>query len=82
MLLAHHGMLVTGKTIEEACVLALLMERAARLQLLAQAAGTIRPIPEALAREAHDWITTPKRHAVTFDYYARRALRAHRDCLA
>ncbi|MBU9319344.1 aldolase [Burkholderia gladioli] len=82
VLLAHHGMLVTGKTIEEACVLALLMERAARLQLLAQAAGTIRPIPEALAKEAHDWITTPKRHAVTFDYYARRALRAHRDCLA
>lgn len=27
VLLAHHGMLVTGKTVEEACGLALLMER-------------------------------------------------------
>ncbi|AJK46917.1 aldolase [Burkholderia plantarii] len=82
VLLAHHGMLVTGKTVEEACSLALLMERAARMQLAAMAAGPIRPIPEALATEAHDWISTPKRHAVAFDYYARRALRTHHDCLA
>ncbi|HTJ95640.1 MAG TPA: aldolase [Pararobbsia sp.] len=82
ILLSHHGMLVTGKTVEEACVLALLFERAAKLQLLAMSAGTIKPIPEALAKEAHDWISTPKRHAVTFDYFARRALRHHQDCLA
>ncbi|WP_338057121.1 class II aldolase/adducin family protein [Streptomyces yunnanensis] len=31
VLLAHHGQLVTGSTIEEACTLALLIERAARL---------------------------------------------------
>jgi L-fuculose-phosphate aldolase len=81
ILLSHHGMLVTGKTIEEACVLALLMERAARMQLAAMSAGIIKPIPHDLAEEAHRWITTPKRHAVTFDYYARRALRTHSDCL-
>jgi len=81
ILLSHHGMLVTGKTVEEACVLALLMERAARLQLIAMAAGKVKPIPRELAQEAHDWISTPKRHAVTFGYYARRALRNHADCL-
>lgn len=81
ILLAHHGMLVTGKTVEEACLLALLMERAARLQLTAMQAGTIQPIAAELASEAHDWTSTPKRHAVTFDYYARRALRNHPDCL-
>jgi L-fuculose-phosphate aldolase len=81
ILLSHHGMLVTGKSIEEACVLALLMERAARLQLAAMQAGTIKPIPRALATEAHDWTSTPKRNAVTFGYYARRALRNHPDCL-
>lgn len=81
ILLAHHGMLVAGSTIEEACILALLMERAARLQLAAMQAGTIKPIPQALAKEAHDWTSTPKRHAVTFGYYARRALRNHPDCL-
>jgi L-fuculose-phosphate aldolase len=35
ILLAHHGQLVVGATIEEACSLAHLIERAARLQLLA-----------------------------------------------
>lgn len=81
ILLAHHGQLVVGKTIEEACMLALLMERAARLQLLAMAAGTIKPLPQALAVEAHDWVSTAKRDTVTFAYYARRALRSHPDCL-
>ncbi|WP_431227687.1 aldolase [Burkholderia contaminans] len=82
ILLSHHGQLVVGKTIEEACILALLIERAAKLQLLAMAAGEIKPVPPALAREAHDWISKPKRDAVTFDYYARRALRTHQDCVA
>ncbi|WBS05136.1 aldolase [Pseudoduganella sp. SL102] len=81
ILLAHHGMLVAGSSIEEACVLALLMERAARLQLLAMGAGTIQPIPTALASEAHDWISTARRDSVTFNYFARRALRQHADCL-
>ncbi|WP_446901241.1 aldolase [Burkholderia sp. YIM B11467] len=81
ILLSHHGQLVVGKTIEEACMLALLIERAAKLQLLAMSAGEIRPVPPALAREAHDWISTPKRDAVTFAYYARRALRTHQDCI-
>lgn len=82
ILLTHHGQLVVGKTIEEACMLAILIERAARLQLLAMAAGTIKPLPPELADEAHDWISTDKRNTVTFAYYARRALRTHQDCLS
>lgn len=82
ILLAHHGQLVTGQSVEEACVLARLIERAARLQLIAMAAGEIRPIPAELGHEAHDWISTPKRHGAAFNYYARRALRQHSDCLS
>jgi L-fuculose-phosphate aldolase len=81
VLLAHHGQLCAGSTIEEACLLSILIERAARLQLLALAAGEIQPIPEALGREAHDWILTPKRNTTTFAYYARRALIKHGGCL-
>ncbi|GHC86940.1 aldolase [Streptomyces flavofungini] len=81
ILLAHHGQLVTGATVEEACNLAVLIERAARLQLLAMAAGTIQPLPEALAREAHDWTSTERRNQANFAYYARRALRNHPDCV-
>ncbi|MET5116188.1 aldolase, partial [Burkholderia pseudomallei] len=79
ILLSHHAQLVDRKTIEEAGMLAILIERAARQQLLAMAAGAIAPIPPALAADAHDWNSTPKRDAVTFAYYARRALRRHPD---
>ncbi|MFJ1703015.1 aldolase [Kitasatospora sp. NPDC088346] len=81
LLLAHHGQLVACGTVEEATTLAVLFERAGRLQLLAMAAGTIREIPDLLAREAHDWTSTPKRGQANFAYYARRALRTHTDCL-
>ncbi|UAN04978.1 aldolase [Achromobacter mucicolens] len=82
ILLSHHGMLIAAGAVEEACVLALQFERAARMQLLAMAAGKIQPIPPELGREAHDWILTPKRSQVGFSYYARRALRAHPDVLS
>ncbi|WP_424215269.1 aldolase [Streptomyces sp. BI20] len=82
LLLAHHGQLVAGGSVEEACHLAVLIERAARLQLLAMAAGTPRPLPENLAREAHDWTSGEARDRANFAYHARRALRRHPDCLA
>lgn len=81
ILLSHHGQLVVGKTIEEACNLAILIERAARLQLLAMAAGQIQPIPHELAKEAHDWLSTDKRHKVNFAYYARKALKNHANSI-
>ncbi|MDH2329184.1 aldolase [Cereibacter sp. SYSU M97828] len=81
VLLSHHGMLVAGTTIEEACVLALQFERTARMQLLAMSAGSIKQIDAALGREAHDWLLKPKRSQVTFAYYARKALRGHPDCI-
>ncbi|MEN5172278.1 aldolase [Acinetobacter higginsii] len=81
VLLSHHGQLVAGKSIEEACNLALLIERAARLQLLAMSAGQIQPIPHELAKEAHDWLSTDKRNKVNFAYYARKALKNHRECI-
>lgn len=79
ILLAHHGLLIAATSVEEACVMALLFERAARMQLAAMAAGTIKPLPEALAKEAHDWILTPRRSQLTFEYYARRTLAAARS---
>ncbi|RYF51349.1 MAG: aldolase [Comamonadaceae bacterium] len=73
LLLAHHGLLVTGATVEEACVLGVMFERAARLQLLAMGAGKIQPIDEMLGSEAQRWVSTQRRYEATFAYYARRA---------
>ncbi|MDH6195807.1 L-fuculose-phosphate aldolase [Mycobacterium frederiksbergense] len=81
ILLAHHGHVIAGASIEEACSLAMLIERGAKLQLAAMAAGTIAELPERLAREAHDWTLRPKRSQANFAYYARRALRNHPDAL-
>jgi L-fuculose-phosphate aldolase len=76
LLLAHHGLLVVGCTVEEACSAAVMYERAAQLQLLAENAGTIRDIDPALATQAHDWILQEKRSQATFHYYARQFLRS------
>ncbi|KVN38578.1 class II aldolase [Burkholderia pyrrocinia] len=76
VLLAHHGIVVVGRSVEEACVVAVQCERAARLQLLAEAAGEIVDIDPALAREAHDWILQDTRSRASFFYFARRLLRS------
>lgn len=75
ILLAHHGLLVAGASVEEACVMGVMFERAARLQLLAMSAGPIQPIPPELGEEAQRWINTERRNEATFAYYARRAER-------
>jgi L-fuculose-phosphate aldolase len=81
ILLAHHGQLCAGATIEEAAVMSLFIERAARLQLLAMGAGTIQAIDPELAREAHDYRLKERAIAATFYYYARRVLRQDPGCL-
>jgi L-fuculose-phosphate aldolase len=83
LMLSHHGLLIASPSIEEACVKALAFERAARMHLLAAAAGKIQPIDGALGKEAHDWILKPKRNTAAFNYYARRALRNpnNRGCI-
>jgi len=75
ILLAHHGQLTATASVEHALVMAVFLERAAELQLLAMSAGTIRTIDPALAREAHDYRHKPKVIDASFAYYARRALR-------
>lgn len=75
ILLAHHGQLTAAATIEEAAILAVSIERAARLQLLAMSAGKIQPIDPQLAREAHDYRLKERSIGAAFDYYARNVLR-------
>ena len=81
ILLAHHGQLTATSTIEEATVLAVFIERAARMQVLAQSIGTIKRLDPACAREAHDYRLKPRAVAATFHYFARRALKQERDVL-
>ena len=58
LILEHHGVLTVGRTVAEAFVLMHLLERAARIQLQAQAAGGALPLvpPEVVARTQAQWI--------------------------
>lgn len=82
ILLAHHGQLAACKTLEEATMLSIFIERAAKLQLLARGAGTIRPINPDHAREAHDYRLKPKYVDAVFCYYARQVLCDSDDVLS
>jgi L-fuculose-phosphate aldolase len=81
ILLSHHGLLTACGSLEEATILAIAVERAAQLQILASSAGTIKPIPANLGREARDYSKKPIYSLGMFEYYSRQALRDARECL-
>ncbi len=75
LLLAHHGLLAAGRTVQEATFLAVFLERMARLQIDAAAVGGVRPIDPGEARRAREFLRTDRIMNATFDAWARRAVR-------
>jgi len=75
LLLAHHGLLTAGSTIEEAAVLAIWLEQAAQAQVQAAAVDTIREVRPELACESRDFLLKPQITGLTFQYFARKVLR-------
>ena len=82
ILLAHHGLLTTGKSLEEAVYLAVLLEHAAQLQVHASSIGAVRPVNSQRSQEAHDFLLRDKLVNSTFDYWARRMARKYPEALA
>jgi L-fuculose-phosphate aldolase len=72
ILLANHGLLAAGSSVEEAAYLAVFFERAARMQLRAMAAGGFKEVAAALAEEAREFLLQPSIVRATFAYWARR----------
>ena len=64
VLLAHHGMLTAGKSVQEAAFLAVFMERMARQQIDAAAVGGARPIDAEEARRARDFLRRDRKSVV------------------
>ncbi|MEP7302597.1 MAG: class II aldolase/adducin family protein [Caldimonas sp.] len=75
LLLAHHGLLAAGRTVQEANFLAVFMERMARQQIDAAKVGGSKPIDAAEARRARDFLRTDRIMNLTFDAWSRRAER-------
>ncbi|MEO5701534.1 MAG: class II aldolase/adducin family protein [Casimicrobiaceae bacterium] len=79
-LMRNHGVAVVGATLEEATILAIMLDNACRIQLAAEAAGGIGTEfgPEEIERLQHN-ITRAEQYTVNFEYLRRRALRASRS---
>ena len=54
------------------------LERAARLQVRAQAFGPLTPVDPKLAKEAHDYLLKRSIVKATFDYWSRQTARLPR----
>eukprot|EP00397_Hematodinium_sp_SG-2012_P041281 GEMP01045425.1.p1 GENE.GEMP01045425.1~~GEMP01045425.1.p1 ORF type:complete len:335 (+),score=57.26 GEMP01045425.1:35-1006(+) len=81
--LAHHGMLAVGRTIEEATYRGYFLEESAKLQLRTMNAmkeGHKMPkVDVALARQARDWRISEGPVNAHFRYWARQVLRSTSD---
>ncbi|HEX2199923.1 MAG TPA: aldolase [Burkholderiales bacterium] len=71
ILLANHGLLAAGASVEEAAYLAVFFERAARMQLRAMAAGGFAEVKPELAEEACRFLLQPSIVGATFRYWQR-----------
>ncbi|MDB5776661.1 MAG: class aldolase/adducin family protein [Herbaspirillum sp.] len=77
VLMRNHGVAVVGATLEESVILAIMLENAARIQLLAEAAGGIgEEFSGNYVQALHDAIVKPEQYTVNFDYLRRKALRS------
>ena len=77
VLLRAHGVVVAGATLEEAVVSLVMLEEAARLQLLAEAAGSaVSEFPADDVARLRDRLAAPEQFVLNFDFLAREAARA------
>jgi len=75
-MLKNHGIVVATASIEETIVSAIMLENAAQVQLIAEAAGECAPeFPDADIRKLQYDITRLDQFKVNFDYLARRVKR-------
>lgn len=72
IILAHHGYLTAGNTVEEATYLPVYLERAVRMQMRARVYGELQAVPGDLAQEAHDYLLKPSIVKGTFDYWCHQ----------
>ncbi|MGH8796242.1 MAG: aldolase [Caldimonas sp.] len=75
LLLAHHGVLTAGRSVQEATFLAVFMERMARQQLDAAKVGGAKPLDAGEAARARDFLRTDRIMNITFDAWVRRTER-------
>ena len=75
LLLKNHGIVVVGTSVEEACVTAILLEKVARMQLLARQYGEIEWTPDTEALQKQARIYRPEAFQQMWAYFLRKLRR-------
>lgn len=75
-LLKNHGVVLAGPTVEETVICALMLETAAKIQMIAEAAGEPAPeFPREDIENLRSQLSKPDQFKINFDYLARRVMR-------
>jgi len=73
VLLKNHGVVLAGASIEETVISAIMLENAAQVQMIVEAAGDPAPqFPDEDIKKLQYDISRPDQFAVNFDYLVRR----------
>lgn len=76
VLLRNHGVVLVGATLEEATVLAITLDSACKIQLLAEAAGGIGEVfPPEQIKKLHDAMTVAEQYIINFEFLRRQNAR-------
>jgi L-fuculose-phosphate aldolase len=76
VLLKNHGVAVVGASIEEAVINVIMLENAAQVQMIAEAAGDGGPeLPRADIEKLKQEISQPEQFVINFNYLVRRVER-------
>ncbi len=76
VLMRNHGVAVVGASVEESTILAIMLDNACRIQLLADAAGGIGLVfDDECIQSLHHNITRTEQYSINFEYLRRRAQR-------
>jgi L-fuculose-phosphate aldolase len=71
--LKNHGTAIVGKSIEEAVISAIMLENAAMIQMVVEAAGDAAPeFPRADIERLKREMSAPEQFVINFDYLRRR----------
>jgi L-fuculose-phosphate aldolase len=78
VLLKNHGVVVAGRSVQEALVLSVLLERAAQVHLALAQFDVVDEIPDTVARSWAEELSKPKHYQNKFDYWCRKLAREGR----
>ena len=82
VILANHGLLTVGHSVDAAAYWFIAMDRACHSQLLAEAAGTPLPIPHEIAKHTHDQAGSEITGYLSFQPLYQRIVREEPEVLS